>query len=249
MTPNAHLSTFALDALALDALTDDEAAQARSHLADCAECRANAEAGNQLRHRFASRIEPTLATARHRQRRWRGWFALGIATPLVAAAVALLVYVRPRPVASTVPPEAELGIKGDRPIFEVYARRGAHVFAVQNDAVLAPGDEIRFAVAPNGSAFVLIASIDGSGSMTVYYPYNGAKSANVDPRSRTELPGSIVLDAAQGPERVVAVFSRAPIQAADLAAKLRRQGPTPSLPALAPHADSIEISITFRKSP
>jgi hypothetical protein len=135
--------------------------------------------------------------------------------------VLLLVDVRgtePEKAPDTAP---ELAIKGG-PSLQVYALRDRRVFRISDGDVLAAGDEIRFAVNPAGAGYVLIASVDGRGHATIYVPYDGKSSVAVDPRGRTELPGSIVLDDATGPERVFAVFSTSPISAADVWPSLHR---------------------------
>lgn len=245
MTGKPHLSTFALDALALDALTSDEADQARLHLASCAHCRANAELGAQFRSHFATRVEPTLGATRDRRRHGQWWFAVKWISPVLAVAAILLVWVRLRAVEATAPGEPELGIKGGGPVFEVYARRGHQIFAVKQGSTLTSGDEIRFAVTPQKFRYVLIASLDGSGQVTFYYPYHAERSAEVAPDRRTELPGSIVLDATPGPERLVAAFSHTPIRAVDLQAELLRHGSQPKRPALDHVA---QVSLSFEKS-
>jgi uncharacterized protein DUF4384 len=77
--------------------------------------------------------------------------------------------------------------------------------------VLASGDAIRFFVEASAADHVLIGSVDGSGRATIYYPFGGRQSAALDPRRAVEIPGSIVLDGAPGPERVFAIFSRGPL--------------------------------------
>jgi hypothetical protein len=140
---------------------------------------------------------------------------------VVAAAVLVLgLQLRAGP-SAVLPGSDELGIKGG-PMLQVYALRNHQVFAVPDGTVLSAGDEIRFAVMPAGATYVLIASVDGAGSTTIYFPYNGDRSAEVAPQVRTELPGSIVLDNAKGPERLFALFSRSPIAASDVRPELRK---------------------------
>ena len=105
----------------------------------------------------------------------------------------------------------DLGIKGDA-TWQVFANRDNKTFAVHDGAELAAGDRIRFIVTPNRARYIIVASVDGSGAATIYYPYNGIQSAPAE-GPRSELPGSIVLDAAPGPERLYALFSDEPIAA------------------------------------
>jgi hypothetical protein len=73
---------------------------------------------------------------------------------------------------------------------------------------------------PGGMRYLLIASLDGRGQATIYHPYGGAESSAVTDPIRLEVPGSIVLDDAPGPERIYALFSRTPIPARDVTASL-----------------------------
>ena len=197
-----HLSAMSLDALALGALDGDAERSARAHLTSCARCRADADAAAALREHFTVHVLPRTVPAR-RRRRWQ-WLLLA-APVLAAAAVIFLVLRDPTPV----PPE--LGIKGDAS-WQVFAHRAGKTFEVHDGAMLAAGDEIRFVVVPDRARFVLIVSVDGAGTASIYYPYNGATSAPIE-GPRVELAGSIALDAAAGPERIFALFSDEPIAA------------------------------------
>jgi len=201
-----HLSAFALDALALGT----ETAGARDHLVTCAQCRGDYELAASLREHFIVNV-----LARTQPRRSRvSWPWL--AAPALAVAIGVLVVIaRPRPVA-----QPDLAIKGDA-TWHVFANRDGQTFAIHDGAQLEPRDRIRFAVTPDGARYLLVASIDGSGAVSIYFPYGGDASARLDPGDHVELPGSIVLDAAPGPERMFAVFSDEPIEAAAVADELR----------------------------
>jgi hypothetical protein len=102
----------------------------------------------------------------------------------------------------------------------VFAHRDGQTFAVHDGARLGAGDQIRFVVEPAGARYLLVASVDSLGQATIYYPYGAAMSAPIA-GDRIELAGSIVLDAAPGPERVFALFSDAPITATAVQDALR----------------------------
>jgi len=206
----SHVSAFALDALALGALDPEARAHALAHLDGCARCRADRDAADELRARFVAQVMPRTRPAT-RRRRW----AL-LALPALAAAVALLVVWRDR----GEPPE--LAIKGGA-TWQVFAHRADATFAVHDGTRLAAGDRIRFVISPAGARYVLVASIDGAGHATIYYPYAGPSSEPIA-GPRAELPGSIVLDTAPGPERVFALLSDQPIAADPVIALLRTIG-------------------------
>jgi hypothetical protein len=161
-----------------------------------------------LRANFVSRVLPRGGPARRPQR--RRWLAVP-AFALVVLAIALWRWPRP----------PDLGIKGDASgaSWQVFAHRDGRTFAVRDGAELAPGDRIRFVVLPAGARYVLVVSVDGAGAVTIYYPYNGERSAAID-GDRVELADSIVLDAAPGPERLYALLSDEPLAAAAVKAPL-----------------------------
>ncbi|MFT3693769.1 MAG: DUF4384 domain-containing protein [Kofleriaceae bacterium] len=207
-----HLSAIRLDELALGATC---AEAERTHLEACERCRGDEAKAAELRAHFTAFVLPRGVIAKPKMR-W-GWFAV-MAFGL-AAAIALLV-MWPRKVEQ--PPE--LAIKGDA-TWQLFANRAGQTFAVHDGAPLAAGDSVRFVVTPNGARYVLVVSVDGAGNASIYYPYGGTRSIALAPgEARIELPGSIVLDAAPGPERVFALFSDQPIEAASVTQQLRTIG-------------------------
>jgi hypothetical protein len=114
--------------------------------------------------------------------------------------------------------ERELLTKGDVELL-VYARRGQFVVLLDRfNRAVQPGEEIRFILTgvPDEHSHVLIASVDGAGAATIYFPFEGTSSAPVPGPGRWEVPGSIVLDESLGPERVFALFSSRPLAVADV---------------------------------
>jgi hypothetical protein len=208
-----HVSAFVLDQLALDALDDAAATTARAHLATCAECRADEAVANEARAHFTISVLPRIAPRARRRLRWP-WLAV----PTLAVAAIMLLTLRSHPVAR----RDDLMIKGTA-AWKVFANRDGQTFPIHDGAELAAGDRIRFVVTPAGAAYVIVASVDGAGAASIYYPYNGAHSAAIS-SPRSELPDSIVLDTAPGPERLFAVFSDEPIASELLIARLRELG-------------------------
>src|SRR6185295_10732585 len=213
MTTTAHVSELQLDAFALGALDGPAETRVQAHLAVCTSCRSARTSAAALRAHFTVHVLPRGLRARPRpRRRWR-WHWLAI--PALAAALLVVVWRRPLdPTAG-----GDLAVKGT-PSWQVFAHRAGQTFAVHDGAALAAGDRIRFAMLSGGARYLLIASIDGSGAATIYYPYDGAESAAI-PGDRVEPAGSIVLDDAPGPERVFAILSDQPIAADVVKAQLR----------------------------
>jgi hypothetical protein len=211
---HGHLSSLTLDALALGSETPG----AREHLAACARCRDDFAASAELRAHFTNQILPRTQPRKARS----SW--LVFAVPAFAAAIAIIAVVT-RHREAPPPPPPELAIKGDA-TWQVFANRDGQTFTVHDGAQLEPGDRIRFAVIPDGAHYLLVASIDGAGTASIYFPYGGSESAALPAPAgaRSLLPGSIVLDAAPGPERMFAIFSDEPIAADQVIEQLRAIG-------------------------
>jgi hypothetical protein len=218
-----HLSSLTLDALALGRETPG----AREHLATCARCRGEFESAAGLRQHFISQILP-----RTRPRKARpSWFVFAV--PAFAAAIAIVAVVSRHREAPA--PAPDLAIKGDA-TWQVFANRDGQTFIVHDGAQLEPGDRIRFAVIPDGARYLLVASIDGAGTVSIYFPYGGSESAPLPAGDRSLLPGSIVLDAAPGPERMFAIFSDEPVAAEQVTDQLRAIGAGGADAIREPHA-------------
>jgi hypothetical protein len=233
-----HVSALMIDALALGAIDPEAAAGVQSHLAICAQCRGAQQEAADLRARFLVEVFPGGLRAT-RSRAWR-WLAI----PALAALLLVIAWSR-RP--DQIP---LLAVKGDA-TWQVFAHRDGHTFAVHDGTELAAGDRLRFAVLLAGAHYLLVASVDGSGAVTIYHPYEGTQSAPVS-GDRFELAGSIVLDAAPGPEQIYALLSDQPLAAEDVRAQLRgvaaggpaaiRATRTLAVPARA------QLSIVFEKA-
>ncbi len=240
-----HPSSLVIDALAAGHLVGEGAEQARAHIAGCARCRGDLEAAEAACAHFTHEVLlRTVGTLQVRPAWWRRmWPALVL--PALAAAGLLLWLVRRPDVRG---PDRDVQIKGAI-TFQVFAKRGERVFALHDGTTLAPGDRIRFVA--GGARYLLIASVDGGGTPTVYYPYGGTRSAAIASEP-SELPGSIVLDAAPGPERVFALFSARPLEAAEvtraLAALGARGAAAIRATAVLEIGADVQISVVFEKA-
>lgn len=205
-----HLSPLDLDALLVEALSPQARAELEGHLAGCPTCQEQRRAREERSTAFARSVFPRGLERLHRPRPLaRRW--LLTAAPAAALAVAVLVWWQGRGPERAVDGAPGIGVKGPAALRLVVRRAGA-VFEIANGASLRPEDAVRFVLAPAGREFLLIASIDGAGRANVYFPYRGEASARVDPALPVEAPsGSIVLDAAPGPERVFALWSSVPL--------------------------------------
>ena len=197
----AHPSDLAIARLLLGKASEQEARTAAAHAAGCHRCRAELEAAQSARRRFAEQVFPrTLPEIERRsgpRPRWRLW--LGTLVVAGAAAAILPFLVQPR-----LPLEDPAWQVKGHGALKVFGRRGDRVIAVEDGARLRPGDQIRFAVQPGDARFVLIGSVDGRGRASLYY---SSAAVGVDAGQVQLLPDSVVLDDAPGPERIFAVFS------------------------------------------
>jgi len=79
--------------------------------------------------------------------------------------------------------------------------------------VLLPNDALRFFVKAKDpkDRYVLIGSVDGSSHLARFYPADSAGCSVSLPKAGEALDGSITLDDAAGPERLVVVLSHEPL--------------------------------------
>jgi len=225
-----HLSAQTLDLLLLQSLPEAEATSARAHLDACPTCRSQveerqADRAHFERHVFPRTVDKVQARARSPWERLRPPWTLAVP----AVAVALLVLV----VAQWPTPDDDLyiGVKGG-PRLQIVALRGEAQFRVDEGTRLRPGDRIRFRVDPGQARYLVIASKDGAGRGSVYF------SGEVQPGLQ-DLPGSIELDAALGPEHLHALFSDQPLDADSIRRALESGAPLPRT--------SAELTRTFIK--
>jgi hypothetical protein len=232
MTNERHVSPMDFDLVDLGQASLEDVARIEAHGARCPDCatRRAEHARRVLHFRTAvfSRTAEKLAARPRLPPRWR--WSLGLALPLAAG---VLLLARGHPVGlrlgGHLPSPETIGIKGT-PMLQVFARRralgtaAAEVTKVKDGDRLAAGDALRFVLSPTGLPYVLIASVDGAAQTSVYYPFQGEASAEVDSKGPVPVPGSIVLDQAPGPERIFVIHSERPISASTARAALARLG-------------------------
>lgn len=232
MTNERHTSPMDFDLMDLGQSSPEDVARIEAHGARCPDCAARRAEHSQRVLHFRTTVFPRTAGKLAARRRFMpGWrWSLGLALPL-AAGVLLLAREHQagrHPVGHPAMPET-IGIKGT-PVLQVFARRqavgsvAAEVTKVKDGDRLAAGDALRFVLSPTGLPYVLIASVDGAAQASVYYPFHGEASAEVDNKNTVPVPGSIVLDQAPGPERIFVIHSERPISAETARAALARLG-------------------------
>ena len=209
-----HTSPLLLAKLLAAKATDQEVQAVEAHAGGCARCRDELAGARAAGRRFAEsvfpRTLPALEARRPPRRSWR------LVLPLaLAATAAVVLFVR------TPPPDGPRFQPKGEGALEVFALRGGEPFPVRDGTALRAGDRIRFGVAPGDARFVLVASVDGRGNVSVYQPSTPV-AAGGEPL--VILPDSIVLDDAPGPERVFALFSDRPVDEPAVTAALAAVG-------------------------
>ncbi|WP_267145419.1 DUF4384 domain-containing protein [Myxococcus guangdongensis] len=216
MNAPPHVSSLKLEALAMGALPPPERATTQAHLDTCLACRARSEELASHRRHFTAHVLPRAQLPSPRVAPWGDWRWWAPALALASAVVLLFALV-----AVPSPQEPELAVKGGA-MLQLFAHRGERTWKVEEGEALAPGDQVRFVVEGLGLPYVLVVSVDGAGQVNTYYPFGGHESVQVPSRGLpVEIPGSVVLDNAPGPERLFALFSRQPLSFESVAPALR----------------------------
>jgi hypothetical protein len=161
---------------------------------------------------------------------------LVVLAPLAAAAAAVMLVLVLR--APPPGPEDAVRFKGALAV-RVVARRGESQLVVQVGSELAAGDVLRFVVTVPAPGYLTVFSVDGRGELSPFYPETDpakdARPLRLERAGQHELPGSVTLDDAPGPERLFVVFSPEPFERAPLHARARelaRRGAAVSAAAL-----------------
>jgi hypothetical protein len=215
-------------------LTPDR--QVGFHLGVCPRCARWMEAARVAETAFARRAPELLAPARRALEGGGLAATLRWVVPAVALVAASLVAVVLRPSDSP-----RYQVKGSE--WTVYVRHGEQVRAVEDGARVLPGDALRFHVSPSQpGSFVWVVSVDGSGRVSRLAPAEGDVPLQLE--AATTLPGSAVLDDAQGPERLYLFLSERPVPWSQMERSLTealgpsvdhdqvRRGPVPKLEGL-----------------
>lgn len=223
-----HPSRFTLALRAAGDLGSAEAAFVDAHLVGCAACLAAADEierdctdyGSRAEAEHARLVAALAITPQgiETARRSRRAVGIGVAAVALAAAAAIaLVVVVPRVREGVRGPDRiaseDIGFKGALAV-RIVAKRGETQFAVRQGEVLEAGDALRFVVTAPEPGWVAVLSVEATGNVSVFYPAADPWPLRIDDRGRRELPGSIILDDARGPETYVVLYSAAPFSRA-----------------------------------
>ncbi|HEY4393236.1 MAG TPA: hypothetical protein VGP64_04205 [Polyangia bacterium] len=212
---NGCLSEFALDDREIHGRA---APTVEAHVAACPSCRARvAERAARVAEFETELAAPTwtrIAAQRSARRRLP---PLGIVLAALGTAVAsLLLFVGVVPGRRAASPGPTP--KGSAPV-EIVCRRGAQTFVIGPGEAVVPGDALRFLPLPiwSEARYIQVGSVDGTGAYAPFYPPADDGLSVALPARGVPLEGSIRLDDAPGPERLLVVLSAAPLATRDVA--------------------------------
>jgi hypothetical protein len=204
--PIACPSDFALDDRELHA---GGSAELDRHVAGCPRCAARLEdrAADAAAFEGVAGSLWTRIAADGRARRRRTRIAVGLTGLLAAAGIVAVVAARTGTLSAQY-----VAAKGGAPV-EIIRRRGDAIAALAPGDEVAPGDELRFRPLPFWPAarFIQIGSVDGTGRYNPFYPARSGAVSPELPSAGQPLEGSIRLDDAPGPERLLVVLSAEPL--------------------------------------
>jgi len=209
-----------LSDLALDRLVAGErVAAAETHVAGCARCAERLAEFRRARELDAPLLDQILQRAGGtvvplKRRIW-----LSAMLPLVAAA-AIFLFLLPR----FLHPGMGEREKGSSALAldVVVKHANGRVEALGPDGRVRAGDAIRFLVSAPRAGHLVILGLDAAGQVSVYVA-DGDDPHHIDRGTRQAMPGSIVLDATPGAERLVALECEARFPVAEAVDAGRRE--------------------------
>lgn len=233
MDPNEgqRHSRFHLDRYLTGELSADDAAAVATHLTEADE--AHFDAVRQARAQLPPFDAHQIRSRAQRPANNTAWYrAVGAVAALAALVLIGLRLSQPAPADNWVQ----------------FRGAGLYVYTVANGEPvpyggepLGEGDTLAFQVTPRDHEGVVLLSIDGTGTLTVFFPAEGDAPVPLPPNGpRTPLPTTVVLDGAPGPEVFVAVFDHSVAEAEAYAAERYREGGADGLLAWADERDDVD---------
>ncbi len=208
----------------------DEAGQERiqAHLDGCSACARTMQELDDLCREFGERHDRVgfLAAVRERAEEaedepafWRVLFRPAGLAFAAAAAALLVVLLVARPWGPG--EESKERIKSvELELGYVVMDRGRPIKAGP-ERVLHPGDRVQFKLSAPRGGFVHIVGVDMAGRVSVYFPRPGEAPEAYPGGSGRPVPGSVILDATLGRERVFALICATPLDRDKLAGRVR----------------------------
>ncbi len=215
---SGHFGAHTLAQYAASELGSERHAEVAAHLAGCDRCRARLDDEDAERRAFLAR-RPTGAflAALERRRpepwwrrfRWQPWLGAALAA---AAMVALVVQSGALTNADGPGSRNRLKTAFD---LSFHVRSGDVIELGKPGGIYHPGDAIQLRYSSPTEGHLVVVSVDSAGAATAFYDASG-QSLQIAPAVAELLDGSVVLDDALGPERVIGCFSDTPLATDDV---------------------------------
>jgi hypothetical protein len=123
-----------------------------------------------------------------------------------AAAIVLLVHRGGDPVLTS----PDVRVKGELALGVVVRRASGQIDRIASGAAVAPGEALRFELAPTAPGYAAILGLDARKVVSVYVPQDG-QPLFLPATGKTVLPGAIALDDAPGAERLFGLVCAEPL--------------------------------------
>ncbi len=210
----AHLGAHRLLQYQSEELSLELCAEVEEHLESCSLCAARLREMEAERQAFLIQHPPgaflAALEARKLQRRPQLRYFLGWGGLLASCAAALLLLWQPL---SSEPEPKPLPVTRLKAAVDLsfHVKSGAHSRLGCAGEVLQPGDQIQLRISSPQAAHLLVVSLDSRGVVTPFYDLEG-HSIPIEPGVAQLLEGSVILDEALGPERIIACFSEEPLE-------------------------------------
>ena len=191
--------------------------------------------------RLAEAPAPVAVAAPSWTERLRGWWLASALIPVLAAG---LVFVQP--------PRDGIRTKGglgtpESVVLDYLLLQGDTVVHSAPGVQARPGDRIQFRYEARGNEALVLLSVDGEGTLSVFWPEAGEVPEGVQPEGEQLLEGSLILDDAPGPEAFLAIFGvDAVSEARAMAAEAWQRDGLSGLEALATEDDAIDLVVLER---
>jgi hypothetical protein len=229
--PSRHTLTR-YHALDLDAAERERIAL---HVGECGACAAVLEALEEEKGNFqathhrenflarirdeASRPGPADETPPEEQVVW--WRLVFRPAPLLTGLVAVFAAVALLLTAG--PDDGPTRMKGASIELGYFVSEAGKPVVAASDRVLHPGDRIQFRLTAPAGGYVHIVGVDERGTVSVYFPPPGSTPDPFPGGAGRPVPGSVILDATLGRERVFALICGTPVEPAELKKTARRE--------------------------
>lgn len=210
----AAVSDRTLELFALGELAGGEAAALEERLRGDAELAARLAALEASNREILDRHPPAAVAAevRHRAaartatpRRSRRGPILLLAGPALAGALALALWIRPGA------EESSDRLKGATPQLLALAIRGGETQRLPDGAAVAPGETIQLAYQSAGLPYGVIVSVDARAAVTLHWPEERRRPAELQAHGPVALPHAFQLDESPGFERFFLVAAAEPV--------------------------------------